>query len=398
MDLEPGDAEGHHHIGHGVGLGEQIADLGQGVNVPVGHLMGPHGILPPVLEAALFHLALSDGLHDLEAHFGVQTHMDEIEHDVVPAAHGLQNRGSAADDQVPGIAQPHVGAVGEAGQAHQGIEILGLGIHQHAPGEPGVELRNGHGPGGAQQLVVFKAQHPGGGEDAHGVRVVQGDGPGVDPGEVLQHADHGGVIVAQHVQLQQVVLHAVVFKMGGDGVGVLGVGGMLHGGEILHIHVVGDHHQAAGVLAGGAADPHAALGQAVHLGAAGGEAPLVQVFADKAEGGLFRQGADGAGPEHLGLAEHLDGVAVGPGLVLAGEVQVDIRHLAAAVAQERLKGNVEAVLDVFRAALRAAFVRHVRTAAVAAVGDEFHMAALGAAVVGRQGVHLGDAGHIGHQG
>ena len=28
VDLEPGDAEGHHHIGHGVGLGEQVADFG----------------------------------------------------------------------------------------------------------------------------------------------------------------------------------------------------------------------------------------------------------------------------------------------------------------------------------------------------------------------------------
>ena len=90
-------------------------------------------------------------------------------------------------------------------------------------------------------------------------------------------------------------------------------------------------------------------------------------------------------------------MAVGPGLVFAGEVQVDIRHLAAAVAQERLKGDVEPVLDVFRAALRAAFVRHIRPAAVAAVGDKFHVAAVGAAVVRRQGVHFGDAGHIGHQ-
>ena len=102
-----------------------------------------------LVEAALLHLALSHLLHDLEAHLGVQAHVDEIEHDVVAAAHGFQNRSGAADDQVPGVAQPHVGAVGEAGQAHQGVEVLGLGIHQHAPGEPGVELRNGHGPGGA---------------------------------------------------------------------------------------------------------------------------------------------------------------------------------------------------------------------------------------------------------
>ena len=141
--------------------------------------------------------------------------------------------------------------------------------------------------------------------------------------------------------------------MGGDGVAVVGVRRVLHRAEVLHVHVVRDHHQAAGVLAGGPADAHAALGQAVLLRLAGGDAVLLQVLLHKAVGGLFRQGTDGAGPEHLGLAEHLDGVAVGPGLVLAGEVQVDIRHLAAAEAQEGLKGDVEAVLDVFRAALRA---------------------------------------------
>ena len=35
MNFVPGDAEGHHHVGHGVGFGEQIADLGQRLNVPV---------------------------------------------------------------------------------------------------------------------------------------------------------------------------------------------------------------------------------------------------------------------------------------------------------------------------------------------------------------------------
>ena len=39
----------------------------------------------------------------------------------------------------------------------------------------------------------------------------------------------------------------------------------------------------------------------------------------------------------------------------------------------------------------------LKPAAEAAVGDELRMAALGAAVVGRQGVDLGDARHIGHQ-
>ena len=185
--------------------------------------------------------------------------------------------------------------------------------------------------------------------------------------------------------------------MGGDGVAVGVVGGVLHGGEVLHVHVVGHHHQTAGVLAGGAAHTHTALCQTVHLGIGGGLALLLQILLHHAEGGLFRQGADGTGPEHLGLAEHLDGVTVGLGLIFAGEVQVDIRHLAAAVAQEGLEGDVKAVLFQLGAALGTDLVGHVRAAAVLGILLELHILTLRAVVVGRQGVHLGDAGHIGHQ-
>ena len=397
MHLEPCDTERHHHVGHGVGLGEQIADLGQGFDVPVRHLMVPHGLLPSLLKAALLHLAFTDGLHDLEGHLGVQPHGDEVQHNVVAAAHRLQNGGGAADDQFPGVAQPHVGTVGEAGQTHQRVEIPGLGVHQHAAGEAGVELGDGHGAGGAEDLVILEAQHPGGREDAHGIGVVQRDSPCVDAGKILQHPDHGGIIVSQHVQLQQVILHAVVFKMGGDGIALRIVGGVLHSGEILHVHVVRHHHQAARMLAGGAPHAHAALSQPVHLGVGGRLSPLLQILFHHAEGGLFRQRTDGTGAEHLGLSEHLDSVLVSAGLIFAGEVQVDIRHLAAAVAQERLKGDIKAVLDVLFPAHRADLVRHVRAAAVAAVCDELRIFALGAAVVGRQGVHLRDARHVRHQ-
>jgi len=85
------------------------------------------------------------------------------------------------------------------------------------------------------------------------------------------------------------------------------------------------------------------------------------------------------------------------GLIFPGKVQIDIRHLAAAVAQKRFKGDVEAVLDVLLPADGADLIRHIGAAAEAAVGDELRMAALGAAVVGRQGIDLGDARHIGHQ-
>ena len=397
MDLEPGDAEGHHDVGHGVGLGEQVADFGQRLNVPVRHIVLHHGLLPALVEAALLHFALSHLLHDLEAHFGVKALGDQVQHNIVTAAHRFQNAGGAAEDQFPCVAHPHVRTVGEAGEPYQRVEILGLGVNEHLAGEPGVELRDGHGAGGAQNGVIFIAQHLAGNEDGHGIRVVQGDLMGVYPGEVLHHAHHGGVIVSQHIQLQDVGLHGVVFEMGGDGVGIVGVCRVLHRAEILHILVVRDHHQAAGVLAGGAADANAAQGQAVFLRPAGHDAVLLQILLHEAVGRLFRQSTDGTRPEHLRLAEHFDGVAVSPGLIFAGEVQVDIRHLAAAEAQEGLKGNVKSVLDVLRTANGTNLIRHIRAAAVAAIQDEFTVLTLRAAVMRRQGVDLRNAGHISHQ-
>ena len=90
-------------------------------------------------------------------------------------------------------------------------------------------------------------------------------------------------------------------------------------------------------------------------------------------------------------------MAVRPRLILAGEVEVDIRHLAAAEAEEGLERDVKAVLDVLRAALRADLVRHIRAAAVAAVLHEFDVFTVRAAVVRRERVDLGDTRHIGDE-
>ena len=111
-------------------------------------------------------------------------------------------------------------------------------------------------------------------------------------------------------------------------------------------------------------DPGAAQGQTVFLGLGHLQSSVVQIFLHVAVSGLFRHGADGAGPEHVALAEELKGVFVGVGLVFAREVQVDVGDLVAAEAQEGLKGDVEAVLDVFGAADGADPVGHVRAAAI----------------------------------
>ena len=154
-------------------------------------------------------------------------------------------------------------------------------------------------PTGPENRVVLKAQALGGREDCHGLRVVQGDGLGVTVGHILQHADHRRVIVAQHIQLQKVLLHAVVFKMRRDGIGAGVIRRVLDGAEVADLVFLGDDDQAAGVLARRSLDADAAQGQPLLLGAADDQVTLGQVFFDIAEGRLFRDGTDGPGSEDV---------------------------------------------------------------------------------------------------
>ena len=69
MYLEPCNTEGHHNIGHCVGLGEQVGDLLTGLNVPLRHTGIPHLVLSALRQAA----ALTHRLHDFEGPLGRQT-------------------------------------------------------------------------------------------------------------------------------------------------------------------------------------------------------------------------------------------------------------------------------------------------------------------------------------
>ena len=98
------------------------------------------------------------------------------------------------------------------------------------------------------------------------------------------------------------------------------------------------------------------------------------------------------------LAEHLHAVGVRLGLIFAGEVEVDIRDLVAAEAEERLERDIEPVFVKLCPALRAHGVRQVRAAG--AVGRNIKRCELAfrAAVVRRVGVDFRNAGHERHDG
>ncbi|MPM09306.1 hypothetical protein SDC9_55622 [bioreactor metagenome] len=89
---------------------------------------------------------------------------------------------------------------------------------------------------------------------------------------------------------------------------------------------------------------------------------------------------------------------VGGSLVFAREIQVDIRDFIASKSQEGLEGDVEAVFLIPLSADRAVCVGHIGAAAEPLPRFKVGVSAFGAAVVGRQGVHLGDARHVCHDG
>ena len=157
--------------------------------------------------------------------------------------------------------------------------------------------------------------------------------------------------MAELIELEEVRLHAVIFKMRGDDIAVRIVRRVLHGAEIRDVHVLRDDNEAAGVLTGGALDADAAVGEAVLLRLWNVQPALLGVLENIAVSSLFREGADRAGAEDVVGAEELLGVFMRAALILAGEVQVDIGHFVASEAEEGLKRDIEALLLHLRAAL-----------------------------------------------
>ena len=145
VDLKPSDTEGHHNVGHRMGLGEQVLDLLAGADVPVRYAGGNHFLLRSRGQSP----ALTDRFHDLEGPFLRHTAGDQVDHDIVTTANGAVHCGSLGGYQIPGIAQPHVGAMSIAGDPHQEIKLLRHGIQKHAPGKAGIEFRHRHSAGGA---------------------------------------------------------------------------------------------------------------------------------------------------------------------------------------------------------------------------------------------------------
>ena len=155
MHLEPRNTERHHNIRNGVRLRKKVGYLAARLNVPLGNAECVHLLLGIAGElAASLDLALTHGLHGLKRQRRLHALLDEVEHDIVTAADGLVNGGDVVDDEVADIARPNIGAVGEAGQAHQRIKLRRLRLNKHLTGKAGAELGDAYAAGLTDDGVI----------------------------------------------------------------------------------------------------------------------------------------------------------------------------------------------------------------------------------------------------
>ena len=261
----------------------------------------------------------------------VKAKPDQIDHDIVTGTDGRLNGGRPLLDQLLGISQPDVGSVSQSGDPHQVGKIFRLGIDQHLHGEVGSKLRNAQSPQlAAADILRPDPQRLRTLEQAHNLLGIQRNILyRIQADQVLEHPDHGGIIVPQNIQLQQVVVDGMVVKVGGDGFGGHVVGRMLDRRKGLDHLAQGKNNDSARMLSRGPADADAALDDPVDLAVPLRLAMLLKIIFHIAVSRFIRQGADGPCPEGLSLSEDHLRIIVGAALIFSGKVQVDIRLLIA---------------------------------------------------------------------
>ena len=361
-------------------LREHVTDLLAGPDIPVRHALGGHGLFPFRLQA----FSLTDALHDRKRQGALHPFVDQVDHDIITGTDRRGNGGLARLHQFLGVAQPHVGPVGQTGDPDQVREGLWLCILHHLDNEVRPELRDAETPQfTAADVLRLDPQHIRPVEEFDHLFVIQGNlrchkrmlriiliVHGVGCNIILQRTDHGRVIVSENIQLQKVVIDGVIVKMGRDDAALHIVRRMLNRRKFINIMAVGEHNDAARMLSGTAPDPGTSFRDPLDLAAALALFPLLVIVLYKTVSRLVGQRTDGPGLECMPFPEKHFRIFMGLGLIVPGEVQVDIRLLVSLESEECLEGDVKSGFHQRLAAYRAGLVRHIITAA-SRIGSHF---------------------------
>ena len=138
--------------------------------------------------------------------------------------------------------------------------------------------------------------------------------------------------------------------------------------KFINIMAVREHNDAARMLAGTAPDPGTSFRDPLDLAAALALFPLLVIVLYKTVSRLVGQRTDSPGLKCMPFSEKHFRIFVSLGLIVSGEVQVDIRLLVSLESEECLEWDVKSGFHQRLAAYRAGLVRHI-IAAAAGIGS-----------------------------
>ena len=137
--------------------------------------------------------------------------------------------------------------------------------------------------------------------------------------------------MSELVKLQYIIMYLMEIEVGGDHVGVVLVGRVLNGAEIVYFHIPRHNDHAARMLTGGTLDRRVAYSRRKprFLRLVKGLAVVLCIVPHITERRFFGNGSYSSCLENVFGAEQLLSVAVDIRLHLARKVLIYIRHLVA---------------------------------------------------------------------
>ena len=355
-----------------------------------------HGLDPFVTETFSF----TDTLHDGKCQAAFHPFSNKVDHNIISRTDRGGNGRRSVLNQYLGISKPYVRTMRKSRNTYQVGKIFRLGIDQHLHGKVCTKLRDPEASQpAAADILRADPQSLRSRKQGHDISLVQRNCSCTDAGQILQHTDHGRIIVSKYIKLQKISVNGMVIKMCGDDITVHIIGRVLHRCKFLNLLTHRQYDDTSRMLASGTADTGTTLHDTVDLTVTLVLPPFLIIVLHITKCGFFRKGTNGSRLKGLPFSEDNLCIPVGIGLIFTGKVQVDIRLLITFKTKECLKRNIKAFLVHPGTAFRTDLIRHITSCHTRVF---FHLRGIKITVftvrirteiMRRQRVYLRDTGH-----
>ena len=380
MYFIPCKAQSSNNVSRSMSLREHIFNLIAGINIPLFNAYRLHCLL--IRRKLLRRFTLTGIFHNLKAillfkrwfltrfSFILFSLMEKIGHNIITASYNLGNRARTVLNKLLSITEPNVCAVGKTRNLQKVGKCFRLSLKKHTDNKRRTHFRNCKSTCLAIYILRRNTDRLGRCDKLIQKRIWQINIHNGNTRWIFKIFIKSRIIVPKLVKLQKCIVKRV-FKVKVGCVCTLRfvIWRILNRGEILNGVFIGNNNHTARVLTCCSLNARTTDRQSVNLSSRSNvlNTTLVKIFHNIAISGFIGNCCHSTCFEHIFLTEKFLCKSVRTGLILAGEVKVNIRFLIAVKAKEGFKWNFVAVTLHRSAAIRAILDREVKTRTVFAV-------------------------------